>query len=331
MYFSEQGPLCSPQEIHAQSLGHLQTIFTAEQSAFQLPRIFEVINNAYASEEDLANYALGFHPNSRLVASLQAQTYARPAAAKILAESIDPADTFFSEEALQHARNGTATSYSSRREFGGSYFSLSTPVRPDPVAYPCGMDVATWQALAKARPGAIVDSVRKHHEETGAQPESDILQAGLRMVCAKKTRVSRVLIATAPTRTQNAHRVLQEAGAFYSRGITAISGALERSNYIDEWDHWRFLAHRKEDTSDNQDHTLSPEQWQLVRTHGVSLAIRNKRPTTALKIINDAMHPHIQQNLTGAGNKEQEYNPPTQEPSYTIVNALATLVFENQT
>ncbi len=290
MYFATEELQRSPDEIYTESVDYMQTYFQADQSCFELPWVFSAIEAIHPDDEDLANFVLDFNINSRVVAALQAETYNRRSAAKTIANSLTDEKSFFQSEVIERASKAGSSAhppqpknpgYGIMRPFDLDEFNPREFGKTKLTPYPLDMNRHDWEGLSNRTYGAIIGKVTEHTKrQHDDYLELRLASTAVRLVCGREVAQSHVLVATAPSRVDTAHHVLQAVGNRYDRGVVSISGALNRGNHMSEWDIWQDLSKRAE-------HRLSNEYQQMLLEDGMALAMRNHHPDAALNIIED--------------------------------------------
>jgi hypothetical protein len=328
MYFATSEFQRSPDEIYAKSVDYMQTYFQADQSCFELPWVFGAIEAIHPDDDDLANFALDFDINSRVVAALQAETYNRRSAAKTIANSLADEKSFFQSEVIERAsRAGSSThppqpknpGYGVMRTFDLNEFKPRGFGRTKLTPYPPDMDRDDWRQLSNCTYGTIIRGVAERTRQKGDDYlELRLASTAVRLVCSREVAQSHVLIATAPSRVNTAHHVLQAIGNRYDRGVALVSGALNRGNHIDEWDIWQDLSAQAVQNPDAPDR-LSNEYQQMLLEDGMALAVRNHRPDVALNIIEDIFNPETY---------DTDYQP-SNNTLCRAARALAILAMQN--
>ena len=296
----------------------MQTFFTAEASSVQLPHVFEPIARAITDDNEMVKYVTGLHPRSHLIAAMQLEAYGRSAACDSVVSIVHGRPTTLPDElrtyVLQHRENPTSAfdygRFGKPRQLDRDYFTPEYQKRVS-VAYPAQMVRREWEDLARRTHGVITRAVQEKVAETGdGHPESEIMRAGLRLVCAKKMIPSQLPFATAPTRVRTAHAVLKNAKTLYSRGVVSMSGALSRGGFMHEWDELQELS------ATCKDHRLKKTEQAMILEDGLAIAIRFKDPRVALQLASDSLALHM---------KKGRYSP-SGEPSARLIHGLAVVV-----
>jgi hypothetical protein len=320
MYFATGELQRSPEEIYTKSVDLTRTYFQADQSCFELPWVFGAIEALHPDDEDLANFVLDFNINSRVVAALQAETYNRRSAAKTIANSLTDEKSFFQSEIIEKASQAGSSTYPPQskspgygvmRPFDLDEFKARGFGKTKSTPYPPNMDRDDWRRLSNCTYGTIIRGVTERTTQLHDNYlELRLASTAVRLVCSKEVAQSHVLIATAPSRVDTAHRVLQAAGDRYDRGVISVSGALNRGNHIDAWDTWQDLS---------APHRLSDAHQQMLLEDGMALAMRNHHPDTALNIIED---------IFGRTTYDAEYQP-SNNALCRVARALSILAMQN--
>ena len=321
MYFADRAPVYAPQEIGHEALDQMQRYFTAEKSLFQLPYVFETLSGALPDDDQMDEFIAGTHPNSQAVACLQLETYGRQDARERIARRLRGTETMLSKAAMKHIANpddeptdvGSYEIFAKRRSTELDYFDpqISKSVA---ASYPANMPGRDWRNGVCYGADAIVLSVRDAAAANGERhTEADMMQAGLRLVCSRKTVPEQLPIATAPSRISKALGVLCQAGHLYERGVISMSGALSRGGYTHEWDRWHVMAAKK---GAKIGQPISTGNRAMMLEDGLAMAIRFDHPHIALQLATDSL----------ALQMEGESFKPAGEPSTRLINGLAIVV-----
>jgi hypothetical protein len=305
MYFAEQAQTSS-EELAARSLDLMREHYSSRDGHYSLRDSLPFISEAFASDDELTEYLLGFHANGRVVTCLQLQGN-RPEVANSLAGSLQEIDSSTNRtvntlpelayiQSPSYATEDIEPEYAYRAKTRGYDLQWPTWV-PNKVTRqnpPC--DNETWSRLRKATSQSIARSLIALSASQNDKPESYLMQAAVCLVSGKKTAVdprpdgqpAHMPILTAPSRLEKAHDLLCMSGVFYERGALSIAGALARADQVEQWDIFQSQV-RRELAAQYGDENISGPFVKLSVHAGVEMAMRQERHDVVLAMTADEL------------------------------------------